>query len=481
MNFLNRAFLGTMNVVSGGALNSEVQRAYYEGAKSTRLNRDFNIANNHFELQGGTDRDKLRSRARWLKANNPITKSIDKSITKNVVGTGITFQSKIKKDLVPTADKLNNEIERLWSQFIKKQNIDTTGRFNIFKMQDIILNTKMVDGEQLINIMYHSDGEFPISFSLVESDQFDTMKTKEGKNQVFSGVEINNLGRPVAYHLKPDINSFSSLRFDQKNIIHFYEADRSTQYRGISEYAQTINNLKDFAAYNDSEIVKNRILSSFGLFIKTTDIGKNLFADKKTAQKQGEKEPIKEITAGMVKYLRAGESVETVQSNQLGNAYKDFVSNTIRLIAAGRDISYELAFRDYTKTNFSSARASLIQDNRRFDIEQLYLINDVFNPMYEAWLDACVLSKKIKMPNDYWANKWKYIAPAWTPPKREWVDPLKDIKAIKEEIGLNINSKRRAAASRGVDVEDIIDEEIAVEKMIAEKRKAAGLKEEEEE
>ena len=60
-------------------------------------------------------------------------------------------------------------------------------------------------------------------------------------------------------------------------------------------------------------------------------------------------------------------------------------------------------------------------------------------------------------------------------PTREWVDPLKDIKSIEYEIKLGLNSRTRAAAGKGRNFEDIIDEQINEEKMIAEKRAAAGL------
>ena len=106
-----------------------------------------------------------------------------------------------------------------------------------------------------------------------------------------------------------------------------------------------------------------------------------MFNDKKAGKAQGNSDPIKEITAGMIKYLKPGEEVQTIQSNQLGNAYAPFIMNTVRLIAAGRDISYELAFRDYSQVNFASARASLIQDNKRFDDEQTSLSGDVLNPV----------------------------------------------------------------------------------------------------
>ncbi|OCL99525.1 Phage portal protein, lambda family [Aliarcobacter thereius] len=475
MNKIVRTVLWASNVATFGTVRKFYERAFYEGAKQTRLNRDFNIQNNHFELQASSDRDMLRARARWLSSNNPICKSIDNSIIKNVIGSGISLQSRIDKNEVKNAEELNNKIETLWNEFIKKQNFDVTGRASFRKFQKMLLKAKLVDGESLINCVWTKDKQFPLKFQIVEVDQFDISKKKNKDNTIFSGVEIDSFGKPVAYHLKTEINSFTSKRFESKNIIHFYDSERATQYRGISDYAQTINNIKDFQAYNDSEIIKNRILASFATFIKTTSVGGSLFGDTKTGEKQGSSDPIKEVTAGMIRYLRPGEEVQSIQSNQLGNSYNDFIKNTIRIIAAGRDISYELAIRDYSQVNFSSARASLIQDNKRFDDEQILLIEDALNPIFEMFIDSVVLSGALKLPNDYWTNKEKYISPIWIKPTREWVDPLKDIKAIEYEIKLGLNSKTRAAAGKGRDYEEILDEQINEEKMMIEKRKKAGL------
>lgn len=475
MNIITRSIAAATNLLTFGALNKEFERAFYEGAKQTRLNRDFNISNNHFELQVAGDRDMLRARARWLSANNPICKSIDKSIIKNVVGTGITLQSKINKDEVKNADELNKKIEALWNEFTKKENFDVTGRMSFRKFQKMLLKAKLVDGESLINCVWTKDKKFPIKFQLIEVDQLDTSKNKNGDNTVFSGVEVDSSGKPVAYHIKTSINSFKSERFDAKNIIHFYDAERATQYRGITDYAQTINNLKDFAAYNDSEIVKNRVLASFATFIKSNNVGGSMFGDKKTGEAMGSSDPIKEITTGMIKYLRPGEEIQSIQSNQLGNSYNDFFTNTLRLIAAGRDISYSLAARDLSKVNFSSSRAELIQDNKRFDDEQMMIEEDALIQVFSMFLDAVVLSGALSLPNDYWTNKEKYLKANWIMPTREWVNPLQDIKALKEEIELGINSRTKAAGGKGRNFEDIAVEIVGEEKLLHELRKKAGL------
>ena len=118
MNKIARTVLWASNVLTLGVVAKVYERAFYEGAKQTRLNRDFNISNNHFELQVSGDRDMLRARARWLSANNPICKSIDRSIIKNCIGSGISLQSRINKDEVKNAENLNKQIEILWNEFV---------------------------------------------------------------------------------------------------------------------------------------------------------------------------------------------------------------------------------------------------------------------------------------------------------------------------------------------------------------------------
>ena len=477
MNLIPKIIATTANIVTGGAISAEIERAYYEGAKTSRLNRDFNLSNNHFELLAGSDRNQLKARARWLAANNPITKSIDKSIVKNSIGTGIRLQSRVKEGDINNSKIFNSQVENLWDQFIKKENFDITGLSGIYDFQKLALKHKMTDGEILINKVYTKDKHFPLKFQLVETDQFDEIKVKNNNNTIFTGVEVDNNGKPVSYWLKSSVNSYSSNPYDANNIIHYYERERATQYRGITDYAQTINNLKDFAAYNDSEIVKNRILAAFGLFIKSGNSSGSMYGDKKTGLKHGSSDPIKEITSGMIKYLKPGEEVQTVQSNQLGNSYSSFITNTIRLIAAGRDISYELAFRDYSQVNFSSARASIIQDNKRFDDEQTSLCRNVLDVMFGDFMDSQVLNGNLKAPKDYFSNRSKYVKPLWIMPKREGVDPLKDTKAIEKEIELGINTRTKAAAARGQNFEDNIDQQIAEEVMIKEKREKANLSE----
>ena len=108
--------------------------------------------------------------------------------------------------------------------------------------------------------------------------------------------------------------------------------------------------------------------------------------------------------------------------------------------------------------NFSSARAAIIQDNKRFDYEQQHIISYVLNPIFETWLDTMVMAGRIKSINPvaYFKNKSKFIKPKWITPAREWVDPLKDMKAIELELALGLTTKSEVIASRGKDFEEVL-------------------------
>ena len=59
MNFIARSLAVATNLLTFGALSKEYERAFYEGAKSTRLNSEYTVSNNHFVLQVEAIREML--------------------------------------------------------------------------------------------------------------------------------------------------------------------------------------------------------------------------------------------------------------------------------------------------------------------------------------------------------------------------------------------------------------------------------------
>ena len=442
----------------------DIKRGFYEGGKLRGANRDFQNANSNFEDAASPDRDVLRARSRWLHENNGIIAGIDNSIKLNALGNGLRFQSKIGDE------KLDNTIETLFKEWLSPKNCDITRRQHFNDIQKLILGQRMMDGEIMIHPKLTKDKKHPLKIQLFEADRFDTNGFTQ-ENRV-DGIELDLFGAPQNYILKRGL--FDTVKVKADDVIHYYKmSNRATQYRGMSEYKQVIIDLRNFAGYQSATIQALRSRSGIAYAIESNNVAGRINA----LHGSDENEPIYDINGVMVHYLNQGEKIHQFDPTIKGTEYGEFVRSCVRLISVGRQVSYELAFRDYSQVNFSSARASLIQDHKRFSEEQWHLATYVLNPLYEKWLDANVMAGNIKglSSSRYFADKSRFLQARWIAPAREWVDPLKDIKAFIAEYELGTATLDEFAASRGKDLAEIIEQRKKENEML----KSAGILKEE--
>ena len=444
----------------------DIKRSFYEGGKIRGANADFRNGNVPFEQTASPDRDVLRSRARWLHENNGIVSGIDHSIKVNAFGNGMVFQSKTGND------NLDAEIEKKFTEWMKPQNCDITRRQHFYETHSTIPGQRMMDGEVLIHKVLTNDKKNPFKIQIIEADRFDTafMTTgiKEYENFFVDGIELDTHGAPQKYILKNGL--MSNIKVDAKDVIHYYKLqNRVSQYRGISEYKQIIIDLRNLAGYQSATIQSLRSRAGIGYAIESSNVAGRLGQLDQTE----EQDPIYDINGVMVHYLNQGEKIHMFDPTISGSEYGEFIRSCIRMIATGRKVSYELAFRDYSQTNFSSARASLIQDNKTFANEQWHFATYVLNPLFEEWLDANVINGNIKglSASAYFSDKAKFNQPRWIAPAKEWVDPLKDIRAFVEEYKLGTATLKDFAASKGKDLDEVINQRKIENEML----KKAGI------
>lgn len=445
--------------------NNKIKRGFYEGGKRNGSNQDFWNANSDFENTASPDRDTMRARARWLHENNAIMANIDATIVRNSIGNGFTFQSKSGKA------NIDKQIETLWNVWVQPKNCDVTGRQHFGGIQQLILAQRMCDGEIVIKKHLNKNKKNPFQIQLIEADRFDTSYTVRSDESRVDGIEVDTLGSPQQYVFRNGL--MSSVKVPANEVIHYFKmGNRASQYRGLSEYKQSIVDLRNFAAYQSATLKSARARASIAYAIETKNVQGHMAAMLQNGSKQ-ENDPIYDINGVMVQYLNEGETLHQYDPGINGAEYGEFVRSCVRLIAVARQVSYELAFRDYSQVNFSSARASFIQDHKRFSNEQWHIVTYVLNPLFEAWLDANVMAGNIKglSVSAYFVNKSDFCQPRWVAPAREWVDPLKDINAIAKEIEMGITTISEVAAARGKDLEDVIAERIKENQML----KNAGI------
>jgi lambda family phage portal protein len=143
-----------------------------------------------------------------------------------------------------------------------------------------------------------------------------------------------------------------------------------------------------------------------------------------------------------------------------------FVRNKVRRFASGFGCSYETLSRDFSDTNYSSSRLSLLEDREHWRVVQNYLIDNFHMRVFREWLSLAVLANELPLP-DYELRPERYETPKWLTRGWSWVDPLKEVKAYREAEQAGYLTKAQIIAQSGGGDFDENLAEIARERQLA--------------
>jgi len=132
----------------------------------------------------------------------------------------------------------------------------------------------------------------------------------------------------------------------------------------------------------------------------------------------------------MIEHLPAGKTVTMANPPSVEN-YDEYGSAILRKIAVGYGVSYEVLTGDLSNVNFSSGRMGWIEFHRLIsEWQNLMLIPMMLDTIWSWFLDAATIAGKAK-PG---------VRCLWTPPRREMIDPVKETKALVEQIRAGLES-----------------------------------------
>jgi len=410
-------------------------------------------------------RDRVRARARDLERNSDIAQAAVRAIKRNVIGTGIRPQA-------DTGDPdLNNKIEAVWKWWTRPENCDITGGSSFYELQQMLVHRRFFDGEILVKPVVDKRKAFPLSLQFIEADYLDSMKTEGNNNRpVLGGVEIDKTYRPQAYWLLENIDSLflhsgrnESKRVPADKILHYYNKTRPTALRGMSELAVVMERLKDTGETITAEVVATKVAACFAGFVEdempATAVGR--LPQNSAGQR------IDGIEPGMLHYLGKGQKVSFATPGRPNTSVGDFLQMMLRYTGSGLGLSYEALSRDVSKANYSSIRQGNLDDRQEWRMAQQSAITHFCEPIWELFMDAAVLSGKVKI-RGYWENRGKYTTCFWTAPGWSWIDPLKEVKASREELAAGMTTLAKVCAAKGEDWQEVL-EQMAHEKAYAEK------------
>jgi len=454
-----------------------LQQRQYAAAKITRLTGDWMPIDHNINQLTRTSLPLMRRRVRQLVRDFPYFNRAVNILINFTVGTGTSFQSRVinpnwkpgsteKKFDRVTCQKIEDSVA--WAM----EELDASGNRHGSELERMAKREDIEAGEYFFvkRALKDKNRYLPYALQLFEAEWLtDSGAVPQGKNLVDQGVEYDSTtGRVVAYHLT-DPNSWGkTIRVEQQYVLHDFAPLRAGQLRGVSPFASGVLIAHDLQDYLDATIDTAKLASKYLALITTDDA--DAFQANRSMEADPEN-PLKKIDSlenAIVDYLRPGESVEFPSNNSVGSTFDPFTRFILQMLAISTDTTFSLLSGNYSDVNYTTLRGERQDLRTMFAPHHHRHIQHFCRPVVRDIIDQAVLSGKLDLPG-YYKNPRLYQRCVFIPPGQEPIDPLKESKANRDDMGALLRSPQEIAAKRGRDIEEVLDEHQEFAEMLIER------------
>jgi len=432
----------------------------------------------------GTEREAVTSRAQDLTANHPHATSCIESMTVNSVGSGLMPQSQPKWKLLNITEQQaktfaeNAEwVFRKWST-----HSDINNRLHFGDQQYQTIYSFLMTGEYLSLPTMRKDPPMPgqskvrLALQALSTERMATPSDLAGNQSIRDGVKLTTSGGPSGYYVATPKSGRMSLHLTSKDftyypawighrpgVLHSFHAaaKEPDRVRGVSILAPAMKFFRDLSDYLDFELVGAIVASSFPVFVEKNNAVD--FTSGYPTENPGSDDEIKyqEVDPGQIMYGNPGEKPHVLKNERPGNTFDGFVETILRAVGASVGMPYEVVAKDFSKTNYSSARAALLEAWRVYKLYRTWLERHYCHPVWCMVLEEAWLRGELTLPPggpDFYDAMAEYTNCTWIGPSKGHVDPLKEMKANIMALQSNIATLGDLAAEQGRDWESQVEQ-----------------------
>lgn len=439
------------------------KREQFAGAKISRLMNTWARYPLSADRELEQDFRILRGRARDTARNNPFGKRFVRACRAHIVGhCGVKLEPTVTFANGEPYETLNDTIEEAWEDWAKPQHCTTNKRLGWVGLQRLVVSEWASCGEALVVIRYGKQYKYGFALQPIDADRLDDQfslarDARKGQNEVRFGVELDEAGAPVAYHIldhhPADISSIAAReqfrrRIPAEQVIHLYRDDERVELtRGVPDLAIALRDLRHLDGFQEAALIKMRTAAAAMGFITT----KGPDAEPTTPEEGLEFA----AEAGMIRELGMGQEFQGWDPSEPATSYPEFVKAILRSIASGLGISYNQLANDLSDANYSSMRVGRAEEQETWKELQSWFIAQFCERVYDVWIRMAVLSGAVPA-----ASQGSRDITAHEFTGRRWaaVDPVKEVEAYERRVALGIDSRKNIAAQEGGDFYETIDD-----------------------
>lgn len=430
----------------------------------------------------------ITPRSRDLVRNNGVASGGMQTLADNIVGAQLRLSAMPDYRLLGKdkawSKEVGTQIESEFRTWAETTECDAGRTLPLLSLTIQALRGAMMNGDALGLPVWKPRpmARWGTRLLVMESDRLNTPPHLRGDPAVRDGVRADEYGEPLSYLIQrqhpgdcyglggymgadqwDEILAFTD--WGRRRVIHLHDKERSGQSRGKPILTSVISDFKLTGKYFGAELhaaVANALVAGFIESDLPPDSVAAIFGDDPDGEywkTVSEKYHRKRMESGLFMTLPVGTKLSGFTPGRPNAAFDGFVTSALRHIAAGLNIPYELLLKDFSKTNYSSARASMLEAWRYFYGRRRWLIDYWLSPIYELWLEEAIALKRVDIkPSDYYGNQFAYRRCRWIFAGRGWVDPVKELDASVGRVRANLSTMEAECAEQGLDWEDVVEQ-----------------------
>lgn len=368
------------------------------------FNKDYgdkdSFDSSHFEEWKGSNVKQMRANAIYLNANDDFVSAIRQAEERGVIGSGLNIQWQTE-DI-----EFNVQVEKWLKVFKKKKNylLNSSMHFNLACRT--MVGTRKIQGGMLIRHHFNKKWTIPYKVEHISLDEIDD-SMHDFQKGLFNGIQINESAQITGIYLYSDKDRMKStlVNYNQLDlyVVPFIDL---TQYQGVPEIAPVLASLKLLREYSYAELKRAKRDSQNSIIVQSQHYAEVISAKIKAAlgkkdligaTKALEESRVKGTIDG-AKYVPSTDKVELLNKDYK-SIYQSLQSNVQTMASAGVGMSPQTVLKNVKDVNYTSALFNSQNDNDYFEIQLDNLEGLALDEILGNFLDALVMSGKVKAPN----------------------------------------------------------------------------------
>ncbi len=438
------------------------------------------------------DRGQLVDRLNDIARNDGWASAGVSRLVDNIIGSGWILSAKPNYASLnltyDEAEEIADRIEALWRDFTLDVDMwcDAERSKNMTGILGLAARHRFgADGEAIATLIWREDAPgFQTAVQVVDPGRCSNPHGRMDSETLRDGVEVDAHGAAVAYHFRRahpgDVFSGGAKQWQWDRVeretewgrpvvVHAFEPSRAGMTRGASSWAPVIRSIKQATDYEDFESQAALLNAVMAAFIETpfdpdelmdslgvdgnSAVG-NMYGAIAEAQNAYYNAAPIDLPGVRVNTLQPGETAKFTRPEHPNVNFEAFVNAALRKVASAVGLSYEQLTMDWSKVNYSSARAALLEVWKGLTSRKNSFAAQFMGRIYRAFLEEIFDKGLVQLPAHavpFEDNPAAWCHAEWIGPGRGWIDPQREAAAAGLRIASNLSTLQQEAAEQGRD------------------------------